>query len=119
MTGLAKANHDWVPHACLNVHQVFYEYAADGRGPGYGVIEEAVPIDMHRLWMLALVCWLSGRLDEPDLARRASDLLAPYDGQAIIVGGCVQWMGLVTHYRGIALPEQCHGGVLQLAQRRE
>jgi hypothetical protein len=46
MTGVAKANHDWVPHACLNVHQVFYEYTADGRGPGYGVIEEAVPLDM-------------------------------------------------------------------------
>jgi hypothetical protein len=46
MTGQALANHDWVPHACLNVHQVFYEYRADGRPPGYGVIEEAVPLDM-------------------------------------------------------------------------
>jgi hypothetical protein len=46
MAGRAKANHDWVPHACLNVHQVYYEYTADGRGPGYGVVEEATPIDM-------------------------------------------------------------------------
>jgi hypothetical protein len=46
ITGQARANHDWVPHACLNVHDVFYEYAADGRGPGYGVIEEAIPLDL-------------------------------------------------------------------------
>ena len=46
MTGRALANHDWVPHACLNVHDVFFEYTMDGRGPGYGVIEEALPIDM-------------------------------------------------------------------------
>ena len=46
ITGRARANHDWVPHACLNVHQVFYEYSAEGRPPGYGVIEEATPLDM-------------------------------------------------------------------------
>jgi len=45
-TGRARANHDWVPHNCLNVHHVFYEFAADGRTGGYGVIEEAIPLDL-------------------------------------------------------------------------
>ena len=45
-TGRALANHDWVPHNSLNVHHVFYEFAADGRAGGYGVIEEAIPLDL-------------------------------------------------------------------------
>ncbi|HVW35596.1 MAG TPA: hypothetical protein VHL53_23895 [Acidimicrobiia bacterium] len=46
ITGRARANHDWVPHACLEVHDVFYEYSTAGRGPGYGVIQEAIPLDL-------------------------------------------------------------------------
>lgn len=46
VTGRALANHDWVPHACLNVHHVFYEFTAEGRSAGYGVIEEAIPLDL-------------------------------------------------------------------------
>jgi hypothetical protein len=44
-TGRGLANHDWVPHNCLNVHHMFYEFTADGR-TGYGVIEEAIPLDL-------------------------------------------------------------------------
>ncbi|MGV9709318.1 ATP-binding protein [Gordonia sp. NPDC003424] len=61
-----------------------------------------IPPDPHRLWLLALVCWLAGPLDEPESAREAAALLAPYEGQAVVVGGGVQWMGLVGHYRGLA-----------------
>lgn len=46
ITGRARASHDWVPHACLVVHQVFYEFTAEGRPTGYGVIEDATPLDM-------------------------------------------------------------------------
>ncbi|WP_020388511.1 ATP-binding protein [Kribbella catacumbae] len=60
------------------------------------------PRDQHLPWLLALLAWLACALGDADAARDVDMSLAPYDGQALVVGCAVQWMGLVSHYRGIA-----------------
>lgn len=67
---------------------------------------ESLPKDMHLPWLLALTAWLCAHLGEPVLARDVDAALAPYDGRAIVVAGAVQWMGTVSHYRGLAAHAQ-------------
>jgi hypothetical protein len=46
LTARALANHDWTCYTPLVIHHVFYEFAgAPAGGSGYGIIQEAYPID--------------------------------------------------------------------------